>query len=134
MIIARIESLIMKKGLDDALKRAKAYIKAGADGIMIHSKDETPDEIISFCKEYKKFDKKVPLVVVPSTYSSIKEEELKNLGVNIVIYANQLLRSSYLAMQKTAKEILKNERAYEIDNICASIKDILNLIPSCRKC
>jgi phosphoenolpyruvate phosphomutase / 2-hydroxyethylphosphonate cytidylyltransferase len=134
MIIARIESLIMKKGEEDALKRAKAYIEAGADGIMIHSKDKDPDEIISFCKEYSKFEKKVPLVVVPSTYCTIKEEELEELGVNIVIYANHLLRSSYLATKKTAKCILENNRSFEAQKFCAPIKDILNLIPSCRKC
>jgi len=129
MIIARIESLILKKGLEDALDRAKAYIKAGADGIMIHSKEKDPKEIFDFCKEYKKFENKVPLVVVPSTYSHVSEKELKDSGANVVIYANHLLRSAYPAMKKTAECILKNERAHEAEEFCLSINDILNLIP-----
>jgi len=128
MIIARIESFILGKGLDDALKRARAYIDSGADGIMIHSKQKTPDEIISFCKEYSKFDKKVPLVAAPTTYSRITEKELENLGVNVVIYDNHLLRSGYLAMKKTAESILKNGRAYESEDLCTPVKEILNLI------
>ncbi|OGZ33190.1 MAG: phosphoenolpyruvate mutase [Candidatus Portnoybacteria bacterium RBG_13_40_8] len=130
MIIARIESLILKAGLKDALKRAKAYINAGADGIMIHSKEKDPKEILEFCKEYKKFKYKVPLVVVPSTYNQITEKELIKAGVRIVIYANQLLRSAYPAMVKTAKLILKHNRAHEADKFCLSIKEILELIPT----
>ena len=129
MIIARIESLILKKGLEDALKRAKAYIEAGADGIMIHSKEKNPKEILEFCKEYSKFEHKVPLVAVPSTYSQISEKELIEAGVSIVIYANHLLRSAYPAMIKTAQSILSNERAYESEKICLPIKDVLTLIP-----
>ena len=129
MIIARIESLILKKGLDDALKRAKAYIEAGADGIMIHSKEKEADEILDFCDEYNKFENKVPLVAVPTTYSQITEEQLEKAGVNIVIYANHLLRSSYLAMKRTAELILSCERAYETEQFCIPIKDILTLIP-----
>ncbi len=132
MIIARIESLILKKGMDDALIRANAYIEAGADGIMIHSKEKKPHEIIEFCREYKKFEKRVPLVVVPTSYNSIYEKELIDLGVNIVIYANHLLRSAYPAMIETAKLILENERAYESDSKIMSINDILTLIPGCR--
>lgn len=129
MIIARIESLILKKGLQDALERAKAYIKAGADAIMIHSKEKTPNEIKEFCEEYKKFENQVPLVAVPSSYSSITEKELMELGVDIVIYANHLLRSAYPAMLNTAKQILENERAYEVEENCMPIKEILTLIP-----
>lgn len=129
MIIARVESLILKKGLEDAVKRAKAYINAGADGVMIHSKEKDAKEILDFCERYKKFENKIPLVVVPSTYSQIKEEDLINAGVNIVIYANHLLRSAYPAMKKTAECILENERAHEAEEFCLSIKDILNLIP-----
>lgn len=129
MVIARIESLILKAGMDDAIKRAKAYIAAGADGIMIHSKEKSPEEILEFCKRYSEFDLKVPLVVVPSTYNSITEEELKNAGVRIVIYANQLLRSAYPAMVKAAETILENGRAYEVDKSCMPIKEILTLIP-----
>jgi len=130
MIIARIESLILKAGIEDALKRAKMYIEAGADGIMIHSKEKDPQEIIEFCKEYKKLDVKVPLVAVPTTYNSITEEELAEFGVKIIIYANHLLRSAYPAMKKTAETILENGRSLEADKYCSSIKEILTLIPT----
>jgi phosphoenolpyruvate phosphomutase len=132
MIIARIESLICGKSVKDALLRASAYIEAGVDGIMIHSKKNDPSEIIEFCKEYAKFSKKVPLVAVPSTYSSITEDQLKELGVKIVIYANQLLRSAYPAMVKTAETILKNKRSLEADEFCMPIKEIIKLIPSSK--
>ncbi len=129
MIIARIESLILKIGMEDALKRAKACISAGADGIMIHSKEKKPDEILEFCQRYSSFNQKVPLIVVPTTYNTITEEELAEAGVNIVIYANHLLRSAYPAMVKTAKTILKNHRAFETNDDCLPIKEILTLIP-----
>lgn len=129
MIIARVESLILKAGMDDAIKRAKAYIQAGADGIMIHSKEKTPSEIFAFCEEYNKFGKDVPLIVVPSTYNSVTETELMEKGVNVVIYANHLIRSAYPAMVKTAKTILQNERSLEVDKYCMPIKEILELIP-----
>ena len=129
MIIARVESLILKKGMWDALLRARAYIEAGADAIMIHSKEKDPKEILDFCKEYSKFDNKVPLVAVPSTYNQITEEELITAGVNVVIYANHMLRSAYPNMVKTAESILLNGRSYESEEFCMSIKDILNLIP-----
>lgn len=129
MIIARIESLIMNAGMQDALKRAQAYIEAGADGIMIHSKQKTPDEIFEFCRHYAEFENKVPLVVVPSTYSSVTEKELSDAGVRIAIYANQMLRSAYPAMLKTAQLILENERAQEADENCMPIKEIVTLIP-----
>ncbi len=129
MIIARIESLILKKGIEDALKRAKAYIEAGADGIMIHSKEKEPKEVLEFCMEYKKLKSKVPLVAVPSTYSKITEKELIKAGVKIVIYANQLIRSAYPAMVKTAETILKSGRCYEADKLCLPIRDVLTLIP-----
>ena len=129
MIFARIESLILKKGLDDALKRARAYITAGADGILIHSKESTPSEIFDFCREYKNFQNKVPLAVVPSTYSSVMEEELKEAGVNVVIYANHQLRSAYPAMVKTAESILQSGGCGEAEKFCLPIKDILTLIP-----
>jgi len=135
MIIARIESLILEKGMKDAIERAKAYIKAGADGIMIHSKSKDPQEILEFCEKYKKFDYRVPLTVVPSTYSKIKEEELMHAGVNIVIYANHLIRSAYPSMQKTAESILLHERSYEASEaskLCMPINDILTLIPGAK--
>jgi len=130
MIIARIESLILKKGIDDALIRANAYINAGADALMIHSKETEPTEILEFCKRYNSFEKKIPLVAVPSTYNKITETELKNAGISVVIYANQLLRSAYPAMLKTAKKILEHGRAHEAEEYCMSIKEILTLIPN----
>ena len=129
MIIARIESLILKAGMDDALARAWAYIAAGANGIMIHSKEPTTDEILTFCKEYAKFDDRVPLVVVPSTYSYATEDELAAAGVRIVIYANHLLRSAYPAMVQVAESILRHGRAAEAEDLCMPIKEIINLIP-----
>jgi phosphoenolpyruvate phosphomutase len=129
MIIARIESLILKAGVDDALKRAQAYINAGADGIMIHSREKTPDEVLDFCKEYNKFDNRKPLVAVPTSYNSITEQELIQAGINIVIYANHLLRSAYPAMLKTAKSILEFGRSYETEKDLMSISEIINLIP-----
>tara|TARA_Y100000996_G_scaffold76130_1_gene51247 strand:- start:6441 stop:7742 length:1302 start_codon:yes stop_codon:yes gene_type:complete len=133
MIIARIESLILKKGINDSIKRAKAYIKAGADGIMIHSKEKEFNEISSFLKKYNEFKIKVPIIVVPSTYAHITEKELASFGVNVVIYANQLLRSAYPAMKNTAELILKHQRALEAsDENCMPIKEILTLIPGTK--
>jgi phosphoenolpyruvate phosphomutase len=128
-IIARIESLILKKGVDDALIRAQAYMNAGADCIMIHSKDKDPSEIIKFCTRYKQFETQVPLVMVPSSYSQVKEEELIDMGGKVVIYANHLLRSAYPIMVDTAKVILENSRALEAEPNCMPIKDILTLVP-----
>lgn len=128
MIIARIESLILERGMEDALTRAKAYIEAGADGIMIHSRKKTPEEIIEFCRLFRETDQKTPIVVVPTSYSSITEEELVKAGVNIVIYANQLTRSAFPAMQKTAETILKNHRSLEAEETLMSFKDIISLI------
>ena len=129
MIIARIESLILEVGMEDALKRANAYVKAGADGIMIHSRRKSPDEIFEFCKRFRKTYPKVPLVVVPTTFNAVTEDEFKTAGINIVIYANHLLRSSFLAMRKTAETILTHSRSQEANDLCLSIKEILNLIP-----
>lgn len=128
MVIARCESLITGAGLEDALERTAAYIEAGADAIMIHSKSKTPSEIFEYCDRYQSFDKVVPLVVVPSTYSQVTEQELQDHGVNIVIYANQLLRSAYPAMMNTAESILQHGRAKEASAGCMSIKEILTLI------
>ncbi len=129
MIIARIESLVLSAGLEDALIRANAYIQAGADGIMIHSKEKDTSEIFEFCRRYSQFEKTVPLVVIPSTFSQVTETELKGKGANIVIYANHLLRSAYPAMRKTAESILLYGRAQEAEAFCMPIKDIINLIP-----
>ena len=130
MIIARIESLILKKGMDDALKRTEAYIDAGADGIMIHSKKKTPKEIFRFCEAYNKLKDRKPLVVVPSTFNQAKEQDLQDHGINVVIYANQLLRSAYPAMLNTAKSILQHGRSLESDNDMMPIREILELIDS----
>ncbi len=129
MIIARIESLILKQGIDDAIKRARAYIDAGADGIMIHHKEKDITELAGFCKRYHTFSQKVPLFVVPSAYSHVYEKELQDMGVQVVIYANHMLRSAYPAMVRTAEHILKYQRAHECEEFCMSIKDILHLIP-----
>lgn len=132
MIIARIESLILEKGQEDALKRAKAYLDAGADGIMIHSRRKDPDEIFMFCDAYNQLPNRKPLVVVPSSYNYVTEDELVAHGVNVVIYANQLLRAAYPAMKSVAESILTHHRSLECDKSLMSIKDILNLIPETR--
>ena len=132
MIIARIESLILGQGQDDAIKRAKAYINAGADGIMIHSKDTKPDEILEFCRNYQKLDTGIPLVVVPSTYGIITEKQLSDARVSVIIYANQLLRSAYPSMKNVAETILRSQHASSVDNDCMNIKDILTLIPGAQ--
>jgi phosphoenolpyruvate mutase len=129
MIIARIESLILKKGMEDALARARAYIDAGASGIMIHSKEKSPDEVFEFCEKYREFGADVPLVVVPTTYNSVTEDEFEKRGVRIVIYANHLIRSAFPAMMKTARTILEHRRSLEADELCMPIKEILTLIP-----
>ena len=129
MIIARIESFILGKGLNDAISRAHSYIEAGADGIMIHSKSKNPKEVIAFSKVFRKSYKKIPLVSVPSSYNQISEKTLYENGFNMVIYANHMLRASYPAMQNVAKTILEKNRSKEADKKLLSIKEILNLIP-----
>jgi len=128
MIIARIESLILEQGIEDALKRARAYCAAGADGIMIHSRKKDPAEIFDFCDRFRKEEKNIPLVVVPTAFNQITEEELSRHGVNIVIYANQLTRSAFPAMEQTAKDILKYHRAKEVDERLMPIQQIITLI------
>lgn len=133
MIIARIESLILEQGMDDAIMRAKTYLDAGVDGIMIHSRQKTFDEIKEFAKLYNQLPNKKPLVVVPSSYNQVTEEELIENGINIVIYANHLLRAAYPAMVNTAKSILENHRCKEAsDEYCMKIKDIITLIPGAK--
>ena len=132
MIFARLEALILKKGMDECLKRAEAYLKNGADGIMIHSNDSKPDEILEFAKSFREMNKNVPLIAVPSTYNTIYEDELIESGFNVVIYANHLLRAAYPAMVKAASLILENGRSYESDKVCMSIKEILHLIPGTK--
>ena len=132
MVIARIESLILEAGMDDAILRAKAFLEAGADGIMIHSRQKDPAEILEFCRQYAQIDSRKTLVVVPSSYNSITEDELEKAGANVVIYANQLLRSAFPAMQDTAESILRHSRSLECDEKMLSIKQILELIPGTK--
>lgn len=132
MIIARIESLILGKGIDDAVERAQAFLRAGADGIMIHSREKTPDEIFAFCDRYNQLPERKPLVVVPSSYNKVTEAELEAKGANVVIYANQLLRSAYPAMLATAQSILTHQRSAECDKQMMSINEILELIPGTK--
>ncbi|MFT4245801.1 MAG: phosphoenolpyruvate mutase [Micrococcaceae bacterium] len=129
MIIARIESLILEQGMEDALKRAFAYVEAGADGIMIHSRQKSPAEIFEFVEKFRDKDKNTPIVVVPTSFNTVTEDEFAERGVNVVIYANQLTRTGFPAMQKAAETILENQRAKEADDMCMSIKDIITLIP-----
>lgn len=132
MIFARLESLILGKGVDHAMERAEAFLAAGADGIMIHSREKTPDEVFEFCARYNKLENRKPLVAVPSSYNKTTEQELADNGINIVIYANQLLRSAYPAMLQTAQSILEHGRSAECDERMMPIKDILELIPGTK--
>jgi 2-methylisocitrate lyase-like PEP mutase family enzyme len=132
MIIARCESLILDKGMSDAVTRCKAYLQAGADGIMISSRREDGAEIMEFCKKYQEFGIGKPLVVVPSTFDRITEEEFEKAGVNVVIYANHMLRAAYPAMLNTARKILLNDRGFEVRPDCLSIKEILEMIPGTK--
>lgn len=129
MIIARIESLILEKGQEDALKRAFAYIEAGADGIMIHSRQKTPNEVLAFMKAFRIRDSKTPVIVVPTSFNEITAKELGEAGVNVVIYANHLLRASFIAMKEVVEGILRYDRSKEIETKCMSVKEILSLIP-----
>ena len=128
MIIARIESLILERGMEDALARAFAFTAAGADGIMIHSRKKDPAEIFEFCDKFREKDQKTPIVVVPTSFNQVTEEELASHGVNIVIYANQLMRAAFPVMQKTAEDILRAHRAMEVDSQLMPFKDIIRLI------
>ena len=133
MIIARLESLILGFDVSHALERANAYVKAGADAVMIHSKEKSGDDIKTFCLKFREIDSITPIVVVPSTYNHVTENDFINYGANIVIYANHMLRSAYPAMNETAKLILKNGRSLEAaDKNCMSIKEILELIPGTK--
>ena len=129
MICARIESLILERGMDDALARAAAFVKAGADAIMIHSRKKDPAEIFEFIEKFRAQDAITPIVLVPTSFNSVTEDEFKKRGANVIIYANQLTRSGFPAMQKTAETILANHRALEADAQCMPIKQIITLIP-----
>ena len=132
MIIARVESLILEKGLDDALMRSFAYVEAGADGIMIHSRKKQPDEVFMFSKRFREVHPYIPLVVVPTSFNNVLEEELIDNGFNVVIYANHLLRASYPAMKNVAEKILKDSCSAGVDDDIISISEILNLIPGTK--
>lgn len=128
MIFARCESLILEQGMEDALERCFAYVKAGADGIMIHSKRKEPDEVFEFCRRFRAVERDTPLIVVPTTYNTVTEEQFAQAGVNIVIHANHMIRSAFPAMQRCAETILRNGRSHEADELCMPIKQILTLI------
>ena len=132
MIIARLESLIAGKSVDDALFRAQIYLEAGADGIMIHSKEKDPAQIMEFAKHYQKMTQKIdckkPMVCVPTTYNTLTEDELRAAGFSIVIYANHLLRSANKAMEETARTILLNQRSFEVDPICSPVREIFQTV------
>ena len=129
MICARIESLILERGMEDALERAFAFSEAGADAIMIHSRKKDPTEIFEFVQKFREKNTTTPIVVVPTSFNTVTEQEFKDRGVNVVIYANQLTRTGFPAMQDAARTILENHRAKECDDKCMSIKDIITLIP-----
>ncbi len=130
MIVARIESLILQKGLEDALTRARAFVDAGADGIMIHSKSDSPGEVFAFCGAFREKYPDCPLVAVPTTYNKVTERELAARGVNIIIHANHLLRSAFPAMQTTAERILRDGcSGQSADELCMPIKDVIRIIP-----
>ena len=128
MIIARCESLILERGMDDALARCRAYVSAGADGIMIHSRRKEPDEVLEFCDKFRAMDAATPIVVVPTSFNSVTEAELSSHGVNICIYANQLTRAAFPAMQSVAEDLLRNHRALEVDSRLMPFKKIITLI------
>ncbi len=132
MVISRIESLILEAGMDDAVKRAKAYIEAGTDGIMIHSRLKEPDEILEFCKILREYDENIPIVVVPTSFNQITAKELSEAGINVVIYANHMLRAAYPGMMNVAKSILDHDRSMEAEKDLLSIKKILDLIPGTK--
>jgi len=134
MIISRCESLIAGKSVDDALERCHAYVAAGADGVMIHSKNKDGMDIKEFCQRFREKDDHTPIVAVPTTYNQFTEEELAEWGINVVIYANHMLRSAYPAMVKCAERILETSRSLEAsEEYCMPIKQILNLIPGTKK-
>ncbi|OSM97424.1 phosphoenolpyruvate mutase [Lonsdalea populi] len=132
MLIARVESLILDAGMDDAINRSLRYVEAGADGIMIHSRHKDPDEILEFAKIFRSHHKEIPLVCVPTSFNHITFQELVDHGFNIIIYANHMLRASYPAMRDILPKILENGRTEEIEGACLSIIEILNLIPGTR--
>ncbi len=132
MIITRIDSLFLGKGMDDAMARARAYVRAGVDGIMIHSAPGRPEDVLQFCKKFEKMKHPVPLLAVPSRHDEVYERDLMDAGVNMIVYENHLLRSSFPAMVKTARNILEHERAMESSEDLMSIDEIQKLIPEIK--
>jgi len=132
MIVARIESFIVGDTLEDAIERSHAYVKSGADAVMIHSKDKSGEDIKAFCLSFREKDTSTPIVLVPTSYNHIQDTELANWGANVVIYANHLLRSSFPAMKSVAESILKHKKSEEVNENCLSIKEILELIPGTK--
>jgi len=132
MIVARIESLILEAGMDDALNRAEAYIKAGADAIMIHSRHKDPTEIMEFMQKFRAKDQNTPVVVVPTSFNAVTVEEFIDMGVNVVVTANHMLRAAYPAMLKVARSVLENGRSLEAEPDCMPIKEILEFIPGTK--
>jgi phosphoenolpyruvate mutase len=132
MIIARIESLILEAGMEDALLRADAYVAAGADGIMIHSRRSTTDEVYQFAHSFRERHPTCPLVCVPTSFAAAQFDELQSAGFNVVIYANHMLRAAYVAMRQVAADILRHGRTFELENQCMGINDLLALIPGTR--
>ena len=124
IIIARVEALISGAGMNEALKRATAYENAGASAILIHSKQNTPDEIFEFADSWKG---SVPIVVVPTAYDSVKISELESHKIKMVIYANQTLRVTHMAMTKLLKELVKAEQISDFKDRMSSMQDIFNL-------
>ena len=129
IIIARIEEMLYDKSIDEALKKAISCVMSGADVILIESKDKTANNIKEFCEKFRKDYPKTPIAVITSNFKEIKEKEMSKWGVNIFIYENQMLRSSYPAMKKCAETILDNQRSLEANELCMPIKEILTLIP-----
>lgn len=132
LIIARCESLILDRGMDDAMRRCLAYVDAGAHGIMIHSRKKDGEEILEFARRFRQHHADVPLICVPTSFAHLKFEQLESAGFNVVIYANHMLRSAYLAMKGVAEDILRNGRTLEIEPRCLGIDEILHLIPGTR--
>jgi phosphoenolpyruvate phosphomutase len=129
MIIARIESFILGKDLADAMERAESYLDAGVGAIMIHSKDKTGRDVKEFAERYNLLENRKPLMMVPTSYNTISEDELSSWGANIIVYANHLLRAAYPAMEYTAKSILENKRGYETESSSIPVEEFLKLVP-----
>jgi phosphoenolpyruvate phosphomutase len=123
-IVARVEALIAGWGMEEALRRADAYRRAGADAILIHSKLSKPDEILAFAREWAG---RAPLVIVPTRYYSTPTDVFRKAGISVVIWANHVLRSATAAMQSTAREIFESETLVNVEDRIASVEEIFRL-------